>query len=128
MKNKQLKSMKSGFAAVTLIVFMAIAITITTAATTMIIVNNMAASQSARSLQAYYLAESGMEEGLINYLRNPNYIGTSGYIDMGEGTVNVSITGGTMVSTAEVAGFERTLNAQLNYNGTLTVSSWKEVF
>jgi hypothetical protein len=119
---------KNGFAAVTLIIFMAIALTITTAATTIIVVNNISASQSARSLQAYYLAESGMEEGIINYLRNPNYTGTNGDIDMGEGIVNVSITGGTMVSIAKVAGFERTLNAQLNYNGSLTVSDWKEVF
>jgi hypothetical protein len=125
MKNK---NYKSGFAAVTLIIFTAIALTITTAATIIIITNNLSASQAARSLQAYYLAQSGMEEGLINYLRNPGYTGTGGDINMGEGTVNISISGNVITSTAKVAGFQRKLNANLNYNGTLTVSSWKEVF
>jgi hypothetical protein len=125
MKNK---NYKSGFAAVTLIIFMAIAITITTAATITIIINNLAASQAARSLQAYYLAQSGIEEGLINYLRNPNYTGTNGDINLGDGTVNITLASNTLTSTAKVSGFQRTLTAQVSNSGTLTVSSWKEVF
>jgi hypothetical protein len=122
------KTNQSGFAAVTLIVFMVIAITITTAATTIIIGNNLAASQTARSLQSYYLAESGIEEGLINLLRNPNYVGTSGFINLGDGQVSIGVSSNTITSTAKVAGFQRTLKTLINNSGNLTISSWKETF
>lgn len=119
-----------GFAAVTLIVFMAIATTITAAATSIVITNNLSASKEARSLQTYYLAESGIEEGLLHYLRNPTDYTSSLIID--GYTVDINITDKILTSTAYQAnGFKRTIQVQLNnYIGgdPLIGSPWQEVF
>ena len=128
MTQKQSKKTQFGFAAVTLIVFMAIATTITAAATSIVITNNLSASKEARSLQAYYLAESGLEEGLLNYLRNPNYIGTNGFINFGDGVISIGVNSNTMTSIARYSGFERKISTNLDYTDNLDVSSWQEVF
>jgi hypothetical protein len=119
---------KSGFAAITLIIFVAITTIITTAATSTIIINNLSASRFAQSLQAYYLAQSGLEEGIINFLRNPNYSGGLKTFEDGTTDITVSADKKTMTSTGTVGSFQRSIGVALDYSGSLTVSAWKEIF
>jgi hypothetical protein len=118
----------NGFAAITLIIFAAVTSIIVTAATSSIIVNNLTASRFSQSLQAYYLAQSGLEEGIVNYLRNPNYPG--GLKTFEDGTANITISADkkVMISTGTVGAFQRSIGTSLDYSGNLSVSSWKEIF
>ncbi len=68
-------NMKRGQALVILLVFMAIAVTVTTAAVVMMVVGSTAASKYERSQAAYATAESGAENALLRLLRDPNYTG-----------------------------------------------------
>ena len=122
------KSSPTGFAAITLIVFAAVAGIVVTAAASSIIVNNLIASRFTQSLQAYYLAQTGLEEGVVNYLRNPNYSG--GLKTFEDGTANITLSADkkAMISTGTVGAFQRSIGVSLDYSGSLTVSSWKEIF
>ncbi len=125
MKNKQ-----SGQTLVMLLVFVIISITITSAATVVVIVNSLGSQKMQQSLNAFYAAESGVENALLRLLRDPNYSGET--LTVGDGSATITVSGSS-TKTINVTGingnFQRRIEVVCGYvNNVLTVSSWKEVF
>lgn len=130
-----MKHGENGQTLVTLLFFMVIAITITTAAIIIIFVNTQAETKVQQSQSAYYVAESGMENALMQSLRNPAYTGET--LTIGEGTASISatlsgtVTTGTFIATSagSVGNFVRKIQMiGLFTNNVFTVQSWKEIF
>ena len=126
---------ENGQTLVTLLFFMVIAITMTTGAVIIIFTTTLAQTKLQQSQSAYYVAESGMENAVLQLLRNPNYTGEQ--LTVGEGTASISaiLTGttqsGTVFATSSgiVGNFTRTIQVTGAYtNNIFTVQSWKEIF
>lgn len=127
---------QTGQTLVTLLFFMVIALTITTGAIIIIFVNTQGQTKVQQSQSAYYVAESGMENALIELLRNPAYTGESN-LSIGEGTASISATligsvqSGTVYATSSgtVGNFVRKIQVTGTYtNNVFSVQSWKEIF
>jgi len=131
MKNFQFSiyNFQKGQALITLLFFVIIALTITSAAIIIIITNSISVSKFQEGTQAYYAAESGAENALLRLLRDPNYSGET--LTIGSETIVVTVSGSnpkTVVSVGQDGNFQRTVQAQMNYNnGYYTVSNWKEL-
>lgn len=113
-----------------LLVFMAIAVIVTSAAVVMMVVGSTAAAKYERGQSAFAAAESGIENALLRLLRDPNYSGET--LTIGEATATITVTGTdpkTIISTGVAGEFARTIQAIAGYTeGILSVSSWKEKF
>lgn len=114
---------------VILLIFIVIATTITSAAVVLIFNSSTNASKLDQSTQAYYVAESGVENGLMQLLRNPSYSGEVMSIANGAATILVSGTNPTVVtSTGQLGNFTRKIQVNMsNVSGVWSVSSWKEI-
>lgn len=119
---------EKGQALITLLFFMLISLTITSAAIIIIISNSISASKLGDGTVAYYAAESGIENALIRLLRDEDYIGET--LVVGTGTAIVTVSGDstkTVVSVGQSGNFKRTVTAKMTYdNGYYTFSNWKE--
>ena len=118
-----------GQALVSLLVFMIVAITVTTAAVTVILVTSTQSSKFELAELVHNLADSGIENAFIALLRNPDYTGeTMTTID---GFVQISVSGIsplTITSRAQSGTFEKTAIAVVDLSDNqLTVLSWDEV-
>ena len=127
-REKMMKNIK-GQALVSLLVFMIVAITVTTAAVAVILVTSVQSGKFELAELVHNLADSGIENALIQLLRNPAYTGeTMTTID---GSVQISVTGTnplTITSRAQSATFEKTAVAVVDLSDNqLTVLSWDEV-
>jgi hypothetical protein len=120
----------TGQALITLLFFIVIAITVISAAVIIIITNAFSANTFEQSTDVYYAAESGIENTLLQLVRNPSYTGETFSVDTA--TVTTTVTQGTpitILSTAQQGQFIRKIQAQATYtNNVLTISSWKEVY
>lgn len=118
-----------GQALITLLFFVLVSLTITSAAIIIIIINHISVSRSQEGTIAYYMAESGVENALLGILRDPNYTGET--LTIGTGTAVITVTGTnpkTVVSVGQNGNFKRRVSAQMNYNnGYYTFSNWKEI-
>lgn len=121
---------KQGQTIVMLLVFMLIAITVTTAAIAIVILNSRASNLLQQGTVAYYVAESGAEDALMRLLRNPNFTGET--LTVGTGTAVVTISGTTtktILSTSTLGTYARKIQIIVGYNNNiLTIQSWKEVY
>ena len=120
---------EKGQALVTLLFFVLISLTITSAAIIIIIINSISAGRFQKGTLGYYVAESGVENALLRLLRDPNYTGET--LIVGTGTAVITVTGTnpkTVVVVSQNGNFKRTMSAQMNYNnGYYTFSNWKEI-
>lgn len=120
---------EKGQALVTLLFFVLISLTITSAAIIIIITNSLSASKLEEGNLAYYAAESGVENALLRLLRDPNYSGET--LAVGNATAVITITGvnpKTVVSVGQNGNFKRKVSAEMTYiNGYYTFSNWKEL-
>ncbi len=115
-----------GQAVVTLLFFMVMSITITTAAVVIVLANAISASTNEQGMTAYYVAESGAEEAVLRLLRNPSY--TGGTLSVGNGTVTINIASGTITATGSAYNAKRTVEVRTVYNnGVRSITSWKEL-
>jgi hypothetical protein len=128
MKNNLIIKEK-GQALLTLLFFVLISLTITSAAIIIIIANSIAVSKFQQGTLAYYTAESGIENALLRLLRDPNYAGET--LQIRDSTAIVTVAGTnpkTVVSVGQDGNFKRTVTAQMTYsNGFYTFSNWKEL-
>lgn len=117
---------QKGQALITLVFFTVIAVTIITAAVSVLFANNLSTSNAQQGQEAYSSAEAGAEDGLLRLLRNPNY---SGNYNINEGMqAVVSINSGTIISTGSVGETKRKIQIQTVYNnGAIQISSWREI-
>ena len=131
MKNFQFSifNFQKGQALITLLFFVLISLTITSAAIIIIITNSISVSRFQEGTLAYYMAESGVENALLRLLRDPNYVGET--LTIGTSTAVITVSGSnpkTVVVVGQNGNFKRTVQAQMNYNnGYYTFSNWKEI-
>lgn len=123
-------NMKKGQALILLLVFMALAIILTSGAVVVILLNSQGASKFEQSLIAYNLAEGGAENAIIRLLRDPGYTGETLTSATGQTTIVVTgVNPKTITSTAVAGNFLRKIAVvALDTSGILTVTSWTEVF
>jgi hypothetical protein len=128
MKNFQFSIQECGQALITLLFFVLISLTITSAAIIIIITNSLSASKFMEGDLSYYAAESGIENALLRLLRDPNYTGET--LTIGDATALITVSGNnpkTVVSIGQNGNFKRKVSAQMTYsNGYYTFSNWKE--
>lgn len=120
---------KNGQALVVLLVFMIVAIMITTMAVALVIVNASAASQVEQGDMVLKLAESGAENALLRLVRDPSYTGTETLtIDGGSVTATVSAGTPAIITSRGVEGeFVRSVTVSADFVDTvLTINSWRE--
>jgi hypothetical protein len=128
-QKSKIKIREVGQALVTLLFFILISLTITSAAIIIIIANSLSANKLEEGTAVYYIAESGVENALLRLLRDPNYAGET--LGVGNGTVSITVSGNnpkTIVSVGQNGNFKRTVSVQVNYtNGYYTFSNWREL-
>lgn len=124
---------ESGQALVSLLFVTIIGITVISSAVILVYGNTQSSSITEQGTYAYYAAESGVEEGLLRLLRNPNYTGTTlGQplsVGLGNAVIQVDTVSGLITSTGTYNNTVRKIQAQTVYNnGVRTISSWKEIW
>ena len=72
------------------------AIAVTSAAIIVLASNSIAASKQEEGTTAYYAAESGAENAMLELLRNPNYTGET--LQIGTASVSAQITPGPPIT------------------------------
>lgn len=121
--------LNAGQALVTLLIFMVLGITVTTAAVTLVINNSISTTKAQQAAIVYSIAESGAENAVLRLLRNPFYTGET--LEVGEGTAVITVTGTNpkIIRSVGTAGnFKRTIEIQATFtNNILTIQSWNEV-
>jgi len=121
--------LQKGQALITLLIFVVISISITSAAVMIIIINSISSTRYQEGVISYYIAESGLENASLRMLRDPNYAGET--LAVGGGTAVVVVTGSNpkiATSTGTIGNFKRKVQVKMNYNGGYyTFSEWREV-
>jgi len=122
---------RPGQTLVMLLVFMAIAISTTTAATMLSISNAKSSLRLETSYEALSAAESGMEDALLQLLRDPSYNGGD-TLQVGDGTATINVTGGnplTITSIGSVGGYIRTVRVTGSFVGVIfNINSWTQIY
>jgi hypothetical protein len=122
--------MKHGQTLIILLVFMMVSIIVTTATVILAISGIQASGRQVLSSQAYDVAESGLENALIELLRNPSYSGET--LTVGDGIATIVVTGtgnNTITSTGQLGNYVRTIRVTTTYTGgIMTVTSWQEIY
>jgi len=125
---KQEKHQK-GQTLVILLVYMVMAIIVTTASVSMILVNSRGADKLLQGTTAYDVAESGAETAMVKLLRDTSYTGET--LTVSGGTAVITVSGSstkTILSKGTLNNFTRTVEVTAtNINNVLTVTSWKEL-
>lgn len=118
-----------GQALVLVLFFMAITVIIVSAAVAIMIINSASGNSFYLGNQAKTIAESGIENALINLLRNPNYAGETFTVGNGEVTTSVSgDTTKTIISEGKNGNNIRKIEVTAQFtNFVLDVQSWKEI-
>lgn len=121
--------MNKGQTIILLLVFMIVALMVTTASVISMSVNIRATEKVQEGTNAFDLAESGAENAMVKLLRDINYAGES--LALPQGNVEITVTGTNpklVRSTSTSGDFQRTIEVIVDTgNNTLTVLSWKEV-
>lgn len=112
-----------------LLFLMALAVTVITAAISLIILSSTGTTRYIAGNQAKAIAEAGIENAIIRLLRNPDYSGEND-LTVGNGTVDISVSG----TTTKTITAEGTLDNQIKkiqvtvqlINNVLTITSWRE--
>lgn len=106
--------------------FIVVALTVITTTITTVISNTRAVSIEEQAVDAYYVAEAGIENALIRLLRDPNYSGET--LDIGDSSAIVTIAGSTITSTGNVNNLTKKIQVEVSYNDNqMTIISWKEI-
>ena len=120
-----------GQALITLLFFTVIAVTICSAAVTILMTNSLSGTKLQQGLIAYEIAKSGAENAKLQLLRNPDYTGEVVTIGEGTATIQVNSDSGTftIISTGQAGNFKRKAQVTATYsNYVLTFSTIKEVY
>ena len=124
------KIQQSGQALVVLLVYMIIAITLSTTAVAVVMSNSLAATKTEEGGHALEIAEAGAENALLRLIRATNYSGETLTVGNGSATVTVSGAGSdkTISSNGVVSGFQRTIRVVVRFTGgVMTILSWEEI-
>lgn len=120
---------KRGQALVTLLVFMATAITITSGAVIVTIINSQGSSKYELGEEALQIAETGADNAILRVIREPAYSGET--VSIGAGTATITVSGTstkTIVSEGSNGGFKRKVQVVGNLtNNAFSLTSWSEI-
>ncbi len=121
--------MRKGQTLVVLLVFIAMAMAVVSAAVAVVITNTQGSTRFEVGQMALGLGESGAEEALLMLLRDPNYAGST--LTTVDGTATISVSGSdpkTIISSAVVGEIRRKIQVVAGYTaGVLTVQTWREI-
>jgi hypothetical protein len=121
---------QNGQTLVALMIFVLMGIVITTFATLMIGQNSLSISRLQQGAVARQLADTGVENVLVNLLRNDAYTGDAFWI--GDDYVIATVSGTatkTVRSTGISGSFKKEVEVVATFiNNRLTVTSWKEIY
>jgi hypothetical protein len=127
---KKLFSLQRGQMLVMMLIYMLVALMITTAAITMLYITTQTSEKITQGSETFDIAESGAETAIIKLLRDPNYSGETLPIGNGQATITVTGTGSarTIYSEGVRGNFRRRLEIEIDYtDNILEVNSWKEI-
>lgn len=113
-----------GQALITLLFFIIISISVTSAAVVMIMVNTLGGMKFQQGEIAYQTALSGAENAKLRLLRDTSYTGE--VLTIGDGTATIVVTGGSpyiITSTGRVGNFMRKVQVTATYNNNLLQAS-----
>ncbi len=120
---------QNGQTLVTLLVFSVIALTVATAAVSIMLNVSHATNRVEGNITASQVAESGIENALLRLLRNPSYTGET--LQVGDGTVVITVTGSnpkTVTAIGTLYSHTKTVEATVTFtNGIMSVTSWQEI-
>ncbi|OGG03581.1 hypothetical protein A2W14_03320 [Candidatus Gottesmanbacteria bacterium RBG_16_37_8] len=120
---------EKGYALVILLFFMALSVTVITAAVTLMIINSTSVNLYIIGNEAKTIAEAGAENAVLRLLRDPQYSGE--LMTVGNGTAQITITGTnpkTIISKGTVDNQICKIEVIADIsNNILTISSWKEI-
>lgn len=118
----------SGQTLIALLIYMLVAMTITLAAVAVAITNIKANNSFVTGNAALTNADSGVNEAIIQLIRNPSY--TGGTITLNGGTATISISGTNPIvitSVGEIGNFKRTVTADAtSSNNLISITKWNE--
>lgn len=115
-----------GQALVSLLMFVLVAMTVITSTIITVISNTRAASEGQQAVDVYYVAEAGIENALMRFLRDPNYTGET--LPVGNNTATVTVSGSTITSAGHVNNLTKTIQVVTSYtNNQMIITSWKEI-
>ena len=121
--------MRKGQTLVVLLVFVAMAMAVVSAAVAVVISNTQSGSRYEVGQTALGLAESGAEEAMLLLLRDPAFAGST--LTTVDGTATISVSGSDskqIVSSAVVGGTTRKIQVVAGYTaGVLTIQTWREI-
>ncbi len=123
------KKSQSGSALLAVIVISALATMIFTSATSSLLGQLLQSNTSANSSKAYLLAESGIEDAILNLLRNENYSGGILTLDSNDITITVTDSNPKIVTSSVIYNkTKRTIEiTALFTDNYLQITSWKEI-
>ena len=111
---------------ITMLFFVIIGVTIISAETIVLFTNILSASTTEQGTNAYYVAESGIEEALLRLNRNPSYAG--GVLTVGGGNAVIQAESGIITATGTYANTTSKIQVEtMKNNGILKIVSWKEI-
>ena len=119
----------NGSALLAVIVISAVATVIFTSASTSLLGQLIQSNTSSNTTKAYLLAESGIEDAILNLLRNQTYSGNTLTVNGSDITINVTGTNPkTITSTVEFNNTKRTIEViVLSTENNLQINSWREI-
>ncbi len=119
---------RAGQAMILLVAFVGLAMSIITAAVAVNILGGQNARGTEASTEALTIARSGVENAMIQLIRDPNYAGET--LSVGGGTATVTVTGTTQKtirSVGTVPDHSRTIEVVASSSGGIvSVVSWSE--
>lgn len=126
------KHNQTGQTIIALLIFMMLAILITTSAVTMTVINTQSNNQTNYGELARQAAETGAENALLQLERDPTYVGETMNINSTT-TATITVSGTTtrtITSVGALTGigsFKRTVVVTASYTGNVfSVNSWVE--
>ena len=123
------RPLQQGQMLIMLIIYMVVAVIITTASVSMLVITSQSADKLSQGSNALDIAESGAETAMIKLLRDPAYTGETFAISDGQAIVTVTGTNPKVIVSEGIRGnFRRKIQVSADYtNNVLTVSSWQEL-
>ena len=120
---------QKGQTLIILLLYMVIAIIVTTASIALVINSSHGTDKVYQGANALDIAESGAETAMIKLLRDPNYIGETLPVGGGQTIITVSgVNPKTVSSKGTLNNFTRTIQVIIDTsNNSLTATSWKEI-
>lgn len=106
--------------------FVIIGITIISAEAIVLFTNILSASATEQGTNAYYAAESGIEEALLRLNRDPGYAGE--VLTVGQGNTVIQVNNGIITATGTYVNSIKKIQVQTSSSsGTIKIVSWKEI-